>query len=151
MPVVVERFISGPEITAVVFDDGDETHVFCAEKVFNAEPPRKYFFTSFESYSQPDCYTYRQADPAAAAEVAGHARRAFEVLRCRDYAKFDVRIDAATGTPYFTDANPNTAFGPGLGLPMTEVLQLHGVKFSRILASLMAKHARRIYASVQLR
>jgi hypothetical protein len=29
---------------------------------------------------------------------------------------------------------------------MTEVLQLHGVKFSRILASLMTKHARRIYA-----
>ena len=75
-----------------------------------------------------------------------YARRAFEVLRCRDYAKFDVRIDAASGTPYFTDANPNTAFGPDLGLPMTEVLQLHGVKFSRILASLMTKHARQIYA-----
>ena len=28
---------------------------------------------------------------------------------------------------------------------MTEVLQLHGVKFSRILASLMTKHARQIY------
>jgi hypothetical protein len=47
-----------------------------------------------------------------AAEVAGHARRAFEVLRYRDYAKFDVRIDAATGTPYFTDANPNQPNGP---------------------------------------
>jgi hypothetical protein len=60
-----------------------------------------------------------------------------------------VRIDATTGTPYFTDANPNTAFGPDPGLPMTEVLQLHGVKFSRILASLMTKHARRIYAPEQ--
>jgi D-alanine-D-alanine ligase len=151
MPVVVERFINGPEITAVVFDDGEQAHVFCAEKVFNADPPRKFLFTSFESYNRPDCYTYRQADPAAADEVARHALRAFEVLRCRDYAKFDVRIDEATGTPYFTDANPNTAFGPSLGLPMTEVLQFHGVKFSRILASLMTKHARRIYASAQVR
>ena len=71
------------------------------------------------------------------------------MLRCRDYAKFDVRIDATTGTPYFTDANPNTAFGPDPGLPMTEVLQLHGVKFSRVLASLMTKHARQIYAPEQ--
>jgi len=82
--------------------------------------------------------------------VTGYTRRAFEVLRCRDYAKFDVRIDVATGTPYFTDANPNTAFGPSLGLPMTEVLQMHGIKFSKVLASLMSKHARRIYAPAQL-
>jgi D-alanine-D-alanine ligase len=147
MPVVVERFISGPEVTAVVFDDGEQTHVFCAEKVFSTDPPRKYFFTSFESYSQADCYTYRLADPAVAAEVTRHALRAFTILRCRDYAKFDVRIDEATGATYFTDVNPNTAFGPGLGLPFTEVLRLHHVKFSKVLASLMTKHAHRLQAA----
>jgi D-alanine-D-alanine ligase len=141
MPVIAERFIEGPEITAVVFDDGERLHVFCGEKVFNVDPPRKYLFTSFESYSQPDSYHYQKTDKAVANAVARHARKAFEVLRCRDYAKFDVRIDPANGTPYFTDANPNTAFGPGLGLPFTEVLQLHRIKFSKVLASLMSKHA----------
>jgi len=145
MPVVVEEFIEGPEITVVVFDDGERTHVFCAQKVFKDSESRKYLFTSFESYSDPDCYHYAAADPAVVEAVSWYARRAFEALRCRDYAKFDVRVDAATGTPYFTDANPNTAFGPDPGLPMTEVLRLHGVKFSRILGSLMTKHARRIY------
>jgi D-alanine-D-alanine ligase len=149
MPVVVERFIEGPEITAVVFDDGEQVHVFCAEKIFKDSESRKYLFTSFESYSEPDCYHYATVEPAVAEAVTGHARRAFDVLRCQDYAKFDVRIDAATGTPYFTDANANTAFGPSLGLPMTEVLVLHGVKFSKVLASLMTKHARRIYAPAQ--
>jgi D-alanine-D-alanine ligase len=149
MPVIVERFISGPEITAVVFEDGEQTHVFCAEKVFSADPPRRYLFTSFESYSRPDCYTYRLADPAVSAEVMRHARRAFAALRCGDYAKFDVRIDEANGTPYFTDVNPNTAFGPRLGLPFTEVLQLHGIKFSKVLASLMTKHASRLQAASQ--
>ncbi len=142
MPVIVERFIEGPEITAVVFDDGERVHVFCAEKVFNADPPRKYLLTSFESYSQPDSYHYEKTDKATANAIARHARKAFEVLRCRDYAKFDVRVDPVSGTPYFTDANPNTAFGPSLGLPFTEVLQLHGIKFSKALASLMTKHAR---------
>jgi hypothetical protein len=74
-------------------------------------------------------------------------RRAFTVLRCRDYAKFDIRIDGAMGTTYFTDANPNTALGPSPGLPLTEVLWLHGIKFSRVLASLMTKHARRLQAA----
>lgn len=145
MPVVVERFIEGPEITVVVFDDGGRMHVFCAEKIFRDSESRKYQFTSFESYNEQDAYTYALTSPELEAAVAAYARRAFEVLRCRDYAKFDVRIEATTGIPYFTDANPNTAFGPHMGLPMTEVLHLHGIKFSRVLASLMSKHALRIH------
>lgn len=142
MPVIVERFVHGPEITAVVFDDGERVHALCAEKVFNYTFHPKYRFTSFESYSQPDSYSYKKADKKMAARVNRLARKAFKVLRCRDYAKFDVRIDEASETPYFTDANPNTAFGPDIGLPFTEVLQLHGIEFSKVLASLMSKHAR---------
>lgn len=144
MPVVVERFIDGPEITSVVFDDGENVHVFCAEKVFSAGSARKYPFTSFESYSELAPYHYRTADERVIQDVTRYARLSFEVLRCRDYAKFDVRIDPASGMCYFTDANPNTAFGPDAGLPFTEVLNLHGVKFSRALASLMSKHALRL-------
>lgn len=150
MPVIVERFIEGPEITAVAFDDGAQIHVFCGQKVFKDSENRKYLFTSFESYNDPDCYHYTAAAPDVVGVVTGYVRRAFEVLRCQDYAKFDIRLDAATGTPFFTDANPNTAFGPHLGLPMTEVLQLHGIKFSKILASLMTKHARRIHPPAPL-
>lgn len=149
MPVIVERFIDGPEITAVVFDDGEQLHVLCGEKVFKDSAERRYRFTSFESYDDPDCYHYTPVTPEVHEAVAAYARRAFEVLHFQDYAKFDVRIDPATGTPYFIDANPNTAFGPNPGLPLTEVLLLHEVKFSRVLASLMTKHARRIYAPAQ--
>ncbi len=149
MPVIVERFIAGPEITAVAFDDGEQVHVFCAQKVFKEGESQKYLFTSFESYNDPDCYHYTAAEPAVTQAVAGHVRRAFAVLHCRDYAKFDVRIDPDTGAPYFTDANPNTAFGPNPGLPMTEVLQLHGIAFTEVLASLMTKHARRIHPPAQ--
>jgi hypothetical protein len=55
-----------------------------------------------------------------------------------------VRVEAGTHNPYFIDANPNTAFGPSLGLPFTEVLALYGVPFSDALASLMSKYARKI-------
>ena len=38
MPVVVERFIDGPEITVVAFDDGEQVHIFCGQKVFKESP-----------------------------------------------------------------------------------------------------------------
>lgn len=145
MPVIVERFIHGPELTVVVFDDGAHVHAYCGEKVFNYTFHPKYRFTSFESYSHPDAYTYKMADKALTDRTIRLARKAFKVLRCRDYAKFDVRVDEANGIPYFTDANPNTAFGPDLGLPFTEVLHLHEIAFASVLASLMSKHARILF------
>ncbi|MDO8452110.1 MAG: hypothetical protein Q7S76_04560, partial [bacterium] len=50
MPVLVERFIDGLEITAAVFDDGTKNHVFLGEKIFKYKPDGKHQFTSFESY-----------------------------------------------------------------------------------------------------
>ena len=144
LPVIVERFISGPEITAVVFDDGRKKHVFLAEKKFHVKPDGKYYFTSLESYSAKNPYTYQIIkDSSLAARIEDLTRRAFSVLHNQDYAKFDIRVDEETGTPFFTDCNPNTAFGPSLGLPFTEVLNLHSVKFEQVLASLISKHAKK--------
>jgi hypothetical protein len=71
--------------------------------------------------------------------------KAFDVLRFNDYGKFDIRVDQESGTPYFTDANPNTAFGPSHGLPLTEVLQdIYHIPFTTVLSSLISKHARKL-------
>jgi D-alanine-D-alanine ligase len=145
VPVIVEQFIDGSEMTVVVFDDGQKKHVFVAEKQFGKKPDGKHSFTSIESYNDPASYKLAcPADDKLAARVAKLASKAFVVLKNRDYAKFDVRIDKETGETYFTDCNPNTAFGPHSGLPFTEVLALYGIPFSEALASLMSKHAKRI-------
>jgi D-alanine-D-alanine ligase-like ATP-grasp enzyme len=70
------------------------------------------------------------------------AVRAFRGLHHRDYAKFDVRVEESSQIPYFTDSNPNTAFGPDMGLPMTEVMALNGVSFQDTLVSLLSKYAK---------
>jgi D-alanine-D-alanine ligase len=145
LPVIVERFIDGPEITAVVIDDGRKRHSFLAQKVFRTKPDGKHEFTSLESYEDAQAYSYIAVeDQKLAAKIGRLAERAFGALRYRDYAKFDIRLDPETATPYFTDANPNTAFGPSLGLPFTEVLALHDVSFATVLASLLSKHAKAI-------
>jgi D-alanine-D-alanine ligase len=145
LPVVVERFIDGPEITAVIFDDGRKRHSFLAQKIFNIKPDGKHEFTSLESYDDAHAYSYKPVEDKKLADKMNRlAGRAFSILRYKDYAKFDIRLDEASGTPYFTDCNPNTAFGPDIAEPMTEVMLMHGIPFSEIIASLLSKHARAI-------
>lgn len=144
IPVIVEQFIDGPEITVVVFDDGAKKSVYMGQKVFRKRPDGKHYFTSFESYDDLKAYTYKSVEEPLASKISQLAIRAFRGLQHKDYAKFDVRVDQETNIPYFTDSNPNTCFGPDMGLPMTEVLALHGVSFDEVLASLLSKYARAI-------
>jgi D-alanine-D-alanine ligase len=143
-PVIVERFIDGPEITVCVYDDGIKKHVFMGQKVFKNKPDGKHFFTSFESYDDAKAYKYIPVEEGIAEKIRRLAIRAFGILSHKDYAKFDVRLDEETGVPYFTDSNPNTAFGPDMGLPFTEVAALNGVKFEDILLSMLSKYAKEV-------
>lgn len=144
MSVIVEQFIDGPEITVIVFDDGLKRHVLMGEKVFRTKPDGKHEFTSIESYEDAHSYKYKQVEGPIRDKLEKLAIRAFNGLFHNDYAKFDVRVDTATNTPYFTDSNPNTAFGPDPGLPFTEVAALHDVLFDDILLSLLSKYAKAI-------
>jgi D-alanine-D-alanine ligase-like ATP-grasp enzyme len=144
IPVIVEKFVDGPEITAVIYDDGRKKHIFLGQKVFHIKPDGKHDFTSLESYEDMRAYTYKVPDQTIQDKILAHVSRTFDMLDYRDYAKFDIRYEEATNTPFFIDCNPNTAFGPDKGLPMTEVLDLHGVDFSSMLKSLLSKHARHI-------
>jgi D-alanine-D-alanine ligase-like ATP-grasp enzyme len=141
IPVLVEKFIEGPEITGVVFDDGKTRHVFLAHKKFGLKPDGKYEFTSIESYDVPTAYKYESVEEELEKKIGELCTKAFEILRFTDYAKFDIRVDEKDSTPYFIDCNPNTALGPG-DQPMTEVMKLHGIAFEDILASLLSKHAK---------
>lgn len=144
MPVVVERFIAGPEITAVVYDDGSKNNVFLGQKIFRKKPDGKYYFTSIESYEDEKAYRYKKVEEPLASKISALVVRAFNGLANKDYAKFDIRLDESTQTPYFTDCNPNTAFGPDRGLPFTEVLALHGISFQEVLGNLLSKYAKNI-------
>lgn len=142
IPVIVEQFIDGPEVTVVVFDDGAKKSVYMGQKVFRKKPDGKHYFTSFESYDDFRAYTYKHVEEPLASKISQLAIRAFRGLHHKDYAKFDVRVDEETNIPYFTDSNPNTAFGPDPGLPFTEIMALHGIGFDEVLASLLSKYAR---------
>jgi D-alanine-D-alanine ligase-like ATP-grasp enzyme len=141
IPVLIEKFIDGLEITGVVFDDGKTRHVFLANKKFKLKPDGKHSYTSMESYYVNNAWKYEPVEEELGKKLSELCLKAFEVLRFTDYAKFDIRVDEADGTPYFIDCNPNTSLGPG-DQPMTEVMGLYGIEFSEILASLLSNHVK---------
>jgi D-alanine-D-alanine ligase len=141
IPVLVEKFIDGLEVTSVVFDDGKTRHVFLANKKYKLKPDGKHAYTSIESYDVEDAWKYERLDEELEKKISELCLKAFESLRFSDYAKFDIRVDEKDMTPYFIDCNPNTALGPG-DQPMTEVMSLFGIEFSDILASLLSKHVK---------
>jgi D-alanine-D-alanine ligase-like ATP-grasp enzyme len=129
----------------VVFEDTARKHTYLAKKDFNILPDGKHQFTSAASYHMKNPYTYsKMKDKALAEKIEGYVERAFTALHERDYAKFDIRVDSQTSIPYITDANPNTAFGPHMGLPFTEILAMYNVKFNDVLSALISKYARKI-------
>jgi len=141
IPVLVEKFIDGLELTGIIFEDGKTRHVFLANKKFNLKPDGKHNYTSIESYDVMDAYQYETVDEELEKKVSELCLKAFEILRFSDYAKFDIRVDEKDMTPYFIDCNPNTALGPG-DQPMTEVMSMYGIEFKDILASLLSKHVK---------
>ncbi len=142
LPVLLEKFIDGPEIQSIVFEDGKTRQVFMARKKFGVKPDGKHDFTSLESYSVPGAYKFELVDEELEKKVAELCLKAFEVLRFTDYAKFDIRLDEESMTPYFIDANPNTALGPEKDQPMTGIMHLYGIEFKDILACLLSKHVK---------
>lgn len=149
MPVIVEKFIDGLEIASVVLDDGNSRHVFLGQKAFRRKPDGKHYFTNIESYSEFKPYSFEPVqDASLQRKIDEYSIRAFTTLKNKDYSKFDIRVDEKTGTPYFTDCNPNTAFGPQMGLPLTEILStVYGVEFRTVLKSLLSKYAKKISAN----
>jgi D-alanine-D-alanine ligase len=134
-PVLVEEFISGRELTAIVLHE-KKKKVYLAEKVF-ADPDKKYLFLTFEDQwltEAGSAFHYaRYKDPL----LVEYVKKAFEVSRMADYAKFDVRLDQS-GRYYFIDTNSNPALGPKeLYVALTVIMDLYGFSFYEILKQLI--------------
>jgi D-alanine-D-alanine ligase len=139
-PVLVEEFISGRELTAIVFHD-KKKKVYLAEKVFS-HSENKYVFLTFEDQWLSEMnsafhYVHYQ-DPL----LAEYVKKAFNVSKMADYAKFDIRLDQS-GRYFFIDTNCNPALGPKEhDIAISVILDMYGISFRQILIQLILNTVR---------
>jgi len=133
-PVLVEEFIVGREITAILLE-GLNRKVYLAEKIFQKKN-QKYIFATFEDQwldGESGFYYQQYNDPI----LREYVKKAFDITRMSDYGKFDIRLDAS-GRYYFIDCNSNPAFGPKeLDVAIANILDLYEVSFYDILKRLL--------------
>ena len=141
-PVLVEEFIVGKEITAILLE-GLNKKVYLAEKVFSKDSKNnKYVFSTFEDQwlkESEDSFGYSKFQDLVLKE---YVKKAFDTVRMCDYGKFDIRIDHS-GRYFFIDSNTNPAFGPKESdVAIANILDLYGISFIEILKRLLVNTVR---------
>lgn len=115
-PVLVERFVAGREFHVNAIEDrtGALAVLPASEVAFRPDAPGRWSVYTFTAKWDEKSDEFKGADIRTAVKLPASefaalervAARAFRALRCRDYARIDVRV-SADGTPYVLEMNPN--------------------------------------------
>ena len=128
-PVLIDEFIAGIEVTAAVLDSVN-MKVYSVQRKTNNET-REDVMTFDKKWKNWQNIGYEKYD---APNLKEYVKKTFDVLKMSDYARIDVRIDAA-GRFYFIDPNANPFFGPPEETHATYsiILDMYGISFEETL------------------
>ena len=108
--VLAERFIEGPEYDVPILGTNPDDVFGVVEVTLNGKPMGKNHLTSKIIYK--DGYGLDVARVEGDfSECKRMALAAYNSLRCRDFGRVDIRIEEATGKPYFLEINPYPYLG----------------------------------------
>jgi D-alanine-D-alanine ligase len=113
-PALIEEFLPGREFTAAILGNGNEARVLpIVEILFDSLPPGVNPIYSYEAKwiwdqsSNPlkifECPA--NLSPELQADIESACLRAYHIMRCRDWCRVDVRLDAS-GRPQILELNP---------------------------------------------
>lgn len=113
-PVLVEQFLTGKDISVGFIGNPPDalTPLPVIEEDYSMLPPDLPKICGYEAKWDPESpYRILRSIPAELPEategfLVASCQRLFDRLECRDYARFDWRLDA-NGTPRLLEANPN--------------------------------------------
>ncbi len=130
-PVLIDEFIAGIEVTAAVLDGANLKVYTVQRKVGGGFEDVVTFDKKWNDYLNLTYTKYE--DPV----LKNFVKSAFDILKMSDYARIDIRIDAA-GRYYFIDPNANPFFGPPRETHATYsmILDMYGVSFEETLKRL---------------
>ena len=135
-PILVQQFIKGREITAIVLE-GKKTNVYLAEKIFDLKNSDGMKFATFQGQWMDDSqesFSYKKFHDK---KLENFVKKAFDTCQMGSYGKFDIRL-TKEGNCYFIDSNTNPAFGPKEShCAISTILDLYGISFPEILKEII--------------
>jgi D-alanine-D-alanine ligase len=131
-PALVEAFVAGPEYTVTLVGNDPPRALPVLQRALEART-RIGLHALERCPAPPGGFAHvlpGTLDARLEARLGDLARRAFEALECRDFARLDFRLDGE-GTPRFLEINPLPTFAPDgsfgiiaelLGRPLDDLL-----------------------------
>jgi len=116
-PVLVEEFLSGPEVTVGVRGNGTGVQVLGLMEIAAAEPDGLFIYDveAKRDWQKRIRYHVPPRLPLTAVEqIRTDALRAYRLLGCCDIARLDFRLDTQ-GRPHFLECNPLPGLNPSSG------------------------------------
>lgn len=152
-PALIEEYLAGREFTVACLGNGDAVRALpIIEYNFHSLPDDAPRIDSFEAkwiYDRPDnpldsLHCPADIPPALCSAIETMCLRAYHVLRICDWARIDVRLDAA-GAPHIIEVNPL----PGI-LPKIEdnscfpkAARTAGISYDRLIQTVLELAAQR--------
>lgn len=149
-PALVEAYVEGREFNVSVLGDLEPASLPVAEIDFSRMPVDVPRIVSYSAKWRTRSAEFKGTVPTFGALDEGLARRvrraalgAFRALGLRDYARIDLRVDAA-GRVFVIDVNPNCDLAPDAGYPKAAAAAgLTYVKLVHAIVALALERGRR--------
>lgn len=118
-PILVEQFVEGREFNVAIVGNEEAVALPVSEIDFTSMPEGYQHIVSYEAKWIPDSVEYKSTVPICPAKISKRmqqkiqhtAIKAYQAMRCRDYARIDMRVDK-TGKVYVLEVNPNPDLSP---------------------------------------
>lgn len=110
--LLVEEYLPGVEITAAIIGNRKEPEIKLLEEDFSCLSKGRKPFITYDSKWNPGSEDWKITSKAPSIpksiqeEIEKYSSRLFDIIECRDYARFDWRLDEFK-KPKFLEANPN--------------------------------------------
>jgi len=152
-PALVEGYLGGREFTCAILGNGNDARALPIIEInFAALPPDAVPIYSYEAkwiWDRPEepldifrCPAEVDAELAAAVERT--SLDAYRVLRCRDWARIDLRCDAR-GVPHVLEVNPLPGIHPDPAMHscLPKAARAAGLDYSEMILSVLRAGAAR--------
>ena len=152
-PAIVERYLGGREFTCGILGNGEGARVLPLIEVnFDALPKDALPIYSYEAkwiWDRPEAPLdiFRcpaPIPPVLAAQVESTALAAYRVLRCRDWARIDLRCDER-GVPHVLEVNPLPGIhpDPAMNSCLPKAARVAGLDYPEMILSVLRAGAAR--------